>query len=552
MADQRDERRRAVPQDWPGWPENDAERYRTEGYWEGVTFGARLRGWARDHGDRTALVDGARRWTYARLDRHADRLAAGFRGLGITRGDRVVVQVPNVAEFVHVWFALQRVGAVPVHALPGHRRVEISHLVRHSGAVAYVVPDRYRRFDHVALASEIAADPSCATLRHVIVAGKPGPHTALDDLLGGVDATADEEDPSIRPGDLAALLLSGGTTGVPKLIPRTHDDYACNALAGARVCGLGADTVYLAVLPVAFNFTFACPGVLGTLAAGGTVVLAPDPDPATAFALIARERVTVTAINPPLAGHWLDEFRPGTTDLSSLRLLQVGSARLADDLARRIRPELGVPLQQVFGMAEGLINYTAPDDPEDLVTTTQGRPCTDADEIRVVDPDDRPVPDGEPGELLTRGPYTLRGYYRAPEHNRTAFTADGFYRTGDVVRRLPSGHLVVVGRVKDQINRGGEKIAATEVEGHLLAHPDIAQAAVVGVPDARWGERPVAFVVPRPGRPVPRPRDLAAHLTARGLAAWKAPAEVVAADGLPLTPVGKIDKNALAARAAER
>ncbi|MGW4026990.1 (2,3-dihydroxybenzoyl)adenylate synthase, partial [Streptomyces sp. NPDC005009] len=477
------------------WPEAESARYRAAGHWQGVTFGARLRRCATGHGGRVALVDGDRRWTYAELDAEADRVAHGLRGLGIERGDRVVVQLPNRAEFVLVWFGLQRIGAVPVHAMPGHRRREIGHLVRVADAVACVVPDRHARFDHRELMREVRAEqgPGCS-LRHVVVVGDPGP----DDGFVPFEALRTNppsafgpgpDDGGADPADVALLLLSGGTTGLPKLIPRTHDDYAYNARACAEVCALDTRTVYLAVLPLGFNFTFACPGVLGTLMAGGTVVVAPDPSPQTAFALVEREGVTLTSLTPPLVPHWMDEAASGSWDLGSLAVVQVGGARLPEDHARKLGPALGVTVQQVFGMAEGLINLTRLDDSEDLVRATQGRPVSPDDEVLVVDTDGGPVPDGAAGELLTRGPYTLRGYYRAEEYNRTAFTPDGYYRTGDVVRRLPTGHLVVVGRIKDQINRGGEKIAAVEVEEELLTHPAITAAALVGVVDERWGER---------------------------------------------------------------
>ncbi|GAA5040026.1 2,3-dihydroxybenzoate-AMP ligase [Thermocatellispora tengchongensis] len=523
--------------DWPGWPQQDAARYRAAGYWTGDTFGGLLAGWARRYGPRTALVDGPRRWTYAELDAEVGRLCAGLRRIGVKPGDRVVLQLPNGAAFVCLWFALQRLGAVPVHAMPAHRRAEITHLVELSGAAAYVIPDVHARFDYRELAAGLPVE-------RVVVVGDPGPYgfTAYDELAGAAPETG--AGPANASG-LALLLLSGGTTGLPKLIPRTHDDYAYNARASAEVCGLTAESAYLAILPIAFNFTWACPGVLGTFFAGGKVVIAPNPSPVTAFELIERERVTITAINPPLVPYWLEEHAAAKPDLSSLRLLQVGSARLADDLAWRVGPALGVRLQQVYGMAEGLLNYTRDEDPDEIVCTTQGRPLSPADEIRVVDEHDRPVPDGETGELLTRGPYTLRGYYRAAEHNATAFTPDGFYRTGDLVRRLPSGHLNVVGRVKDQINRGGEKIAATEVEGHLLAYPGVKGAALAGMPDPEWGERPVAFLVCEGD--APSVKEIAGFLRDRGLAPYKFPERIEAVAAFPLTPVGKIDKKALVA-----
>ncbi|MFE1854900.1 (2,3-dihydroxybenzoyl)adenylate synthase [Streptomyces sp. NPDC059489] len=537
------------------WSEAESARYRATGHWQGVTFGARLRQAAAGHEGRVALVDGERRWTYADLDAEADRLARGLRGLGIGRGDRVVVQLPNCAEFVLVWFGLQRLGAVPVHAMPGHRRREIGHLVRAADAVACVVPDRHARFDHRELMREVRAEQGPGgSLRHVVVIGDPGPDdgfVAFAALRGTPSSipglstwAADVDDGGADPADMALLLLSGGTTGLPKLIPRTHDDYAYNARACTEVCALGSGTVYLAVLPIGFNFTFACPGVLGTLMAGGTVVIAPDPSPQTAFALVEQEGVTLTSLTPPLVTHWLDEAASGSWDLGSLAVVQVGGAPLPEDYARRLGPALGVTVQQVFGMAEGLINLTRLDDPEDLVCATQGRPVSPDDEVLVVDTDGSPVPDGTAGELLTRGPYTLRGYYRAEEHNRTAFTPDGYYRTGDVVRRLSTGHLVVVGRIKDQINRGGEKIAAVEVEEQLLTHSAITAAALVGVPDERWGERTVAFVVCAGA--APGAREVAAHLKDRGLAGYKTPDEVVQVPGLPLTAVGKVDKALLA------
>ncbi|MFI1012553.1 (2,3-dihydroxybenzoyl)adenylate synthase [Streptomyces sp. NPDC020965] len=544
-----------------GWPSADTERYRNAGYWRDESFADFLTPRARAHGDRLALVDDRTRLSYAELDEQSDRVARGLGSLGIAAGDRVLVQLPNRAEFVLLWFALVKIGAVPVHTQPGHRSSEMTHLARLSGAVAYAIPDRHADFDHRLLAR--AVQTASPALTHVIVVGDPGNDTgftSFTDLLASEAADpTDPTDPadaaaptapvptsSARGTDLAVLLLSGGTTGLPKLIPRTHDDYLYNGRAAGEVCALTEHSVYLAALPVAFNYTWNCPGVLGTLGVGGTVVLASNPDPDYCFGLIEREGVTVAAINPQMAPVWLDEVSMTDADLSTLRVLQIGSARLADEMAAQVMAGFGCTIQQVFGMAEGLLCLTRLNDPPEIIRTAQGRPISPADEVRVVDPDDRDVPDGDPGELLTRGPYTLRGYYRAAEHNAKSFTADGFYRSGDLVRRLPSGHLVVVGRSKDQINRGGEKIPATEVEGHLLAHPAIRSVALVAAPDPDFGERSVAFVVPT-GDTAPDRRELAVFLADRGVAAYKAPDEVRTLRVMPLTPVGKMDKKVLSA-----
>lgn len=485
----------------------------------------------------------------------------------MTPGDRVVVWLPNVPEYLEVVFALFRLGALPVFALPAHRASEIRYFAEHAEATAIVTVGRHDRFDHAAAALEVAA--AVDAVRHVVVAAPsagdvPSGVVTLGSLRRTPPATLPGDDAD--PSSIAFLQLSGGTTGLPKLIPRTHDDYLYSVRASAEICGLTPDTVYLAALPASHNFTMSSPGLLGVVHAGGTSVLAPSPDADTCFGLIEAEGVTLAAVVPPLAAAWVqaatreaERSRAGdavstSRDLSSLQELQVGGAKCAAELARKIGPVLGARLQQVFGMAEGLVNYTRADDPDDVVVETQGRPISPDDEVRVVvpdDPEERDVAPGEVGALLTRGPYTIRGYYRAEEHNATAFTPDGFYRTGDLVRLDPGGNIIVSGRVKEQINRGGEKIAAEEVENHLLAHPDVVDAAIVGVPDDFLGERTHAYVIPVPDREPPRPAALRRFVRDRGVAAYKVPDTVEVVDAFPATGVGKTSRRALRATLAD-
>ncbi|MEV4615241.1 (2,3-dihydroxybenzoyl)adenylate synthase [Kitasatospora sp. NPDC049258] len=521
------------------WPEDFAARYRAAGYWTGETLDLMVRRHATERPGRIAVTDGDRHWSYAELDRRADRLAAGLLARGLRRGDRVVLQLPNVAEFFEVFFGALRAGVVPVMALPAHRRAEISYFCEFAGARALFVADRHAGFDHRELAAEVSA--AVPSLGEVVVVGDPGRFTPIEELRAEPAPVADPP----AAADLAFLQLSGGSTGLPKLIPRSHDDYLYSVRESASICGLTPASVYLCALPAAHNFPLSSPGSLGVLHAGGRVVLAPEPSPATALALIERERVTVTGVVPPLALAWADAAARGGHDLSSLELLQVGGAKLSEEAARRLGPALGCRLQQVFGMAEGLVNYTRPEDSEETVLTTQGRPISAADEIRVVDDEDRDLPDGEHGHLLTRGPYTIRGYWNAPEHNARSFTADGFYRTGDIVRRTPTGHLVVEGRAKDQINRGGEKVAAEEVENVLLAHPAVHDVAVVATPDEYLGERSCAYVILRPDAPRPRPAELRAFVRAGGLADYKVPDKVEFVVEFPHTGIGKVSKKHL-------
>ncbi|MER7703658.1 (2,3-dihydroxybenzoyl)adenylate synthase [Kitasatospora sp. NPDC097605] len=555
------------------YPDEFAERYRAAGHWRGETFGSMLRERAAAHPDRIAIVDPAggtgedptRRWTYGELDRRADRMAAGLRARGLRRGDRVVVQLPNTAEFFEVVFGLFRIGALPVFALPAHRYTEISYFCAFTGAVGYVVPAVEGGFDYRELATRVRAETP--SLRHVLVAGgDAGEHTPLADVPvdpvdpvdpAGAEGAEGAAAVEPQPGDVAFLQLSGGSTGVPKLIPRTHDDYIYSLRGSVELCGQDERSVYLIVLPAAHNFPLSSPGSLGTLYAGGRVVLCPQPSPETAFPLIEREGVTITGLVPPLALLWLEaaERRREAgepTGLESLEVLLVGGAKFSEEAARRVRPVLGCTLQQVFGMAEGLVNYTRLDDPEEVVVTTQGRPISQDDEVRVVDDRDADLPDGTTGHLLTRGPYTIRGYWNAPEHNAASFTADGFYRTGDLVRRTATGHLVVEGRAKDQINRGGEKVAAEEIENHLLAHPAVHDAAVVSMPDPYLGERTCAYVVLREEHRAHPPKsvELKRFVRGRGLADFKVPDRVEFVDAFPATGIGKVSKKDLRAAIA--
>ena len=527
------------------WPADFAARYRDRGYWRGETFTSLLRARAAEMPGRLAVVGGDQRWSFAELELRAERIARGLMALGLQPGDRVVVQLPNIAEFFSVVFGLFRARLIPVYALPAHRSVEIAHFVRTAEARGYIFAERHDGFDYRPLAEEMCRE--APDLAHLVVVGEGGPYPTLDSLPAGETVVLPGD---ADPSDVAFLQISGGSTGLSKLIPRTHDDYIYSFRASAEICGLTPDSVYLAALPVAHNFPMSSPGVFGALYAGARVVLAPSPSPEAAFPLIAREGVTITGLVPPLALLWLQAAPATPHDLSSLQVLQVGGAKFLPESARRVKPVLGCTLQQVFGMAEGLVNYTRLDDPEEIIVTTQGRPISPDDEVLILDDAGNPVPDGEAGNLLTRGPYTIRAYHNNDGANARAFTPDGFYRTGDVVRRTPEGGLVVQGRAGDHINRAGEKISAEEIEDHLLGHPGVFDAAVVSLPDPFLGERSCAFVIAQGERP--KAAALKAWMRTRGLADFKVPDQIVFVDGFETTAVGKVSRKELRASLRRR
>jgi 2,3-dihydroxybenzoate-AMP ligase len=504
--------------------------------------------------DAVAVVDGDLRLTYRELLTRADGAALRLRDLGLQPDDRIVVQLHNGWEFVVLITACFRLGVIPVMALTPYRRHELSYLAELAEARAIAVADTIKGFDHQALGHEIAA--AIETVEHVLVAGTVIEPGSLD--LRALCAPAQDPDAARAALDqmtpasssVALMLLSGGTTGMPKLIARTHDDYQCYVDGSARAFGFGTESVYLGVLPFGHNFPLS--GILGVLWAGGRLVVAPSPAPQDAFACIERERVTTTAVVPAILTRWL-EYRADDRrhDLSSWQVVTIGAARMQDHLLRQIRPLLGCALQQGYGMAEGQTNLTRLDDPEDVTRETQGRPICDDDELRVVDEHGDEVPRGEPGELLARGPYTIRVYYRAPEQDARAFTADGWYRTGDIVRLRPDGYVEVEGRKKDVIKRGGENVPAEEVEYFAYQCPGVETAAAVAMPDPVLAERICLYVVPEAGARVTL-QDIIGVMQRAGVARFKHPERLVVVDSMPLTPIGKIDKKALRADIAER
>ena len=535
------------------FPPEFAARYRERGYWADRPLFDGFRDTLQCNAARVALIDSSGPVTYAELDQRSERMARALLDLGFGPLDRIIVQLPNTAVFAYLYFALQRIGAIPVLALPVHRRHEVAKFAEISGAKALAVPAMARGFDYTAMAREIMADHPHVEL--VLTQGadaSDGPFIRIEELLEHEPRTRPQalDEIGIDPEDPALFLLSGGTTGIPKLIPRSHNDYLYNSKIAASVCEISAGDVLLDVLPIEHNLPLGCPGMQGFLLSGGTVVLGTSTRPRDVFELIQRHHVTHIHLVPALLIRWIDDPAIGDYDLSSLKVIQSGGQRLQPEVRSRAEQALpGCFIQENFGMAEGLIMFVRSNDPENVRRETCGRPASPDDEVFLVDPEGHRVPDGEPGELIVRGPYTLRGYFRSPEHNARAFTPDGFYKSGDLLRKLPSGNYVVAGRVKDLINRGGEKISAEEVENLILAHPAVLNVACVPYPDPVLGERMCACVVPRPGHTLTLD-ELTNFLLGFEIAKFKLPERLEFAESLPLSGFGKVSKKDLAARLA--
>lgn len=553
-------------EEYVGYPEEFARRYRERGYWLPQTIPQFLHEVCTQYEAREAAV-GFRheqaevsepgreervRLTYGELAELGQNAARRIREQGVCPGEFVLLQLGNTLDYLVYLVGIFWAGARPVFCLPQHRHHELLHFSRKVQPAAHVFSslleggacrEAYETYARV-LEREGLRVP-CAIDVAVPFAGDTGSNASgLWEEPKALSSQASDE--------VAFLQLSGGTTGVSKLIPRTHADYLYSVRESAYICQLEPADRTLLVLPCAHNFTMSSPGILGALYAGSTLVMAENPSPQTSFQLIEREKISRVALVPSLAQAWLASAQRRQPDLSSLRLMQVGGAKLLPTVARRIMSEFGCQLQQVFGMAEGLVNYTRLDDPVELIVNTQGRPISPDDEVRIVDNNDCPVPRGTAGHLLTRGPYTIRGYYREESANRYSFTDDGFYRTGDLVKQHDDGSLEVIGRAKEQINRGGEKIAVDELENLALEHPAIRDAVALGVPDEALGERVVMVVVlSDSANDNLSPRDVQDYLRVRGLATYKIPDQVRVFDELPLTNIGKVSRRDLRATLQE-
>lgn len=468
--------------------------------------------------------------TYGQLHAYGVQIAQQLQAAGVTPGDAVILRIPNLIEFAGALYGSWYAGAIPVFALPAHGERELKHFVRSLAAAGH--KPHLATVAQFPLLTPLAAQELGEVPCHYILPPDPSftaPMTVPS--LAGTNAFG-----------LALYQCSGGTTGIPKLIPRTHAAYLYSVRESARICQLTNQDVLLQVLPAAHNFSLSSPGILGMIAVGGKVVYHPDPTPASAFAAIKQQQVTLTALVPPLLQSWLASPNLDAKQLASLRLLLVGGAKLQPEIARRVEPALDCVLMQVFGMAEGLVNYTRLTDSAELKEQTQGRPLSSADQIRVLDDLGQPVAPGSPGNLWTKGPYTIHGYLGGVDQG--SFSEDGFYCTGDIVQQLASGHLVVTGRAKDQINRAGEKISPAVVENVLLSLPAVTDAIVIGLPDPLLGEAVCAVIVTT---------DQAACALAScreavrqaGLADFNQPDRVVYLDTLPQTGVGKISRKEL-------
>ena len=534
--------------DFPRHREQDAEKYSKFRWWLGITLGDMLDKTADLYPNKEALVDDRVRLTYSELRERVDKLAVGMIYLGIEKGDAVLLQLPNWAEFVCSYYALQKIGGIPVLLISGYRQLEVNHLCRLAEAKAWIVPDAYRKIDYMSFIGVVKkANPQ---LKYVISVRARGQDenfaVSLEDLMDR-ELNADDKhvlaDRRPEPTDVAHILPSGGTTGLPKGISRTHNDYFCNLEHVAKAGEMCTDDIWLITVPVGHNLAL-LDGITGCVFVGGKLVLLDSTRVWDVCSAIQRERVTFIPIVPSLLKRIIESEEIGQYDLSSLKKISAGGEASTPELIRSVHEKLGCKYINEFGMSEGLLLRTRIDYDLETVCNTVGRPCCPYDQVKILNAEGKELPVNTDGELSAKGPSIFAGYLKNPEENKKVFNAEGFFRTGDMARIDDLGNIRITGRIKDIIIRGGENISPAQVEELLLSHPGIANVAVIGIPDKEMGESVCAYIQPVPGVTLD-PEEIKALIESKGASKLLLPERFEFIDALPMTEAGKHDKKAL-------
>ena len=525
-----------------------------EAFQEGDTLFTVLKRQADRLGDRPFVKDAAESLSYGGFLERVRHVAGGLHGLGVRRGDAVFVQMPNGIAMASVCFACARIGAAAILLLPGYRTGDIVPLAERIRPVAWIAPGRHLGFDYVPLMKDVAS--ACPSLASLVCLQEGVPGTVAFSSVRKAEPLADDALDAPHPssdGD-AVVICTGGTTGFPKPVPRTHRQLLVLAGACCRRCRLDSTLVYLAALPLGHVFIFAVPGLVGAMLCAGRAVFASAPSTDEIFPLVEAEGATMTTLVPPLIPIWLDALSWDGSDLSTMDLIQVGGAPVRGSLLADLARETDCRVQQCYGYSEGLVTMTDPlgfseiGDP-----SVQGLPVLEEDEVRIIRPDGSDVAVGEKGELISQGPYLCGHYFRFPELG-DVFDDKGYIHSGDQACWVGDGKFSVCGRLKDLINKNGEKFSPLEIEEIVKRHPAVKDACVVGVPQDDGAERVCAWIMVDEGADGEMP-DLGAlrsFLMQEGLAQYKLPELLYETDSWPLSAYGKVVRYKLVSMAQER
>jgi 2,3-dihydroxybenzoate-AMP ligase/mycobactin salicyl-AMP ligase len=525
----------------------DAEKYSRLRWWPGLTLGDLVDKAADIYPNKEAFVDDRSRFSYSQMREMVNRLAISLMDLGIKTMDRVLIQLPNWNEFVYSYFALQKIGAIPVLLIERYRSYEISHLFRLTGATSWIVAEKYRKTDFMPIIKDVLKNNP--KIKHVVLA-RGGKHRGLLNLERMIEPSELKEKNLVRlarrrpdPMQVAHMGPTGGTTGLPKVVPRTHNSLICSIEYAAKAWEMDIHDTCLLAGPIGHDLTFT-KGLCGSLFTLGKTVFSDSTDSDDICRTIQQEKATAIVWVPTLAKRLTDFEELKDYDLSSLKKMHCGGGLSQPEVIKGVWEKLGCTFFNAYGGTEGQTTITRSEDTPQTVLHTVGRPTCPYDIYKVVDRNGKKLPPNTQGELVIKGPGIFTGYYKAPEENKLAFDKEGFFKTGDVVKMDEAGNITITGRIKEMINRGGESISATEIEGLIIGCPGVAMVAVIPMPDPIMGERVCAYIQPKPGVSLNLDKIIT-YLKERKASVLQFPERIEFIDSMPFTKAEKMDKKAL-------
>ncbi len=525
-------------------PEMFAE-YGEKGYWGTTTLADLWDRNARDYPDKEAVVDSKTRLTWAQAKQWINRLALGFLELGIKKGEVIVIQLPNCVELCLLRLACEKVGALCLPILRTFRHKEMEYLLNYTEAVGVVIPWVFRDFDHFKMITELR--PNLPRLKHVFVVGDEVPEGATSikqmtqDPLENRYPSDYLERTKCPANEFSLILQTTGTTGFPKFVESPICSRVCMGKLAGEVPQVTGDDILAALVPAA-----AGPNVMVYFTApqvAAKAVMLEHFEAEEALRLIEKERVTIFGVPGAVLAMMVKHPSFDRYDLSSLRFVWTGFAPIPYELAIEAEKKLGLPITQGYGtMDSGGATKTTSDEPLEVRLQTVGKPY-DGNEVKLVDESGEEVVEGI-GEIWFKGPGLASGYYKDPEATWQVWTPDGWFKTGDRGRFDERGYLLVVGRKKDMIIRGGQNIYPAEVEDMLNRHPKVSDVAIIGMPDPIMGERACAYVIPKPGQDFTF-EEMISFLKGENFAPYKLPERLEIVDSLPMVGEQKVDKKVL-------
>jgi len=532
---------------FPRHRKEDAEHYLKNKWWLGLTLVDIFDRAADVYPYKEAVVDQEVRLTFAELRKEVDTLAAALMHVGLERGDTVLLQIPNWHEFVCLFFALQKIGCIPVLLIATMKQLEVSHVCSVCEAKAWIVPMSWRKMDYTAFIPAVKnKNPQLKYVIGVRVTDRASVFTNTFEELASYEIKPTDfkllNQRKPHATDVAHILPSGGTTGLPKAIPRTHNDYICNVEFLHKRGEMSPTDVALLAVPVGHNLALL--NVVGAMLFGYKLVLLDSTRPDDICGTIEKERITYMPSVPSLLRRIIEMPEVDKYNFSSLKKVSAGGQPSTPDLVREVANKLGCIYINEFGMSEGLLCRTRLEEAVEVICQSVGTPCCPYDEVKVVDESGNEVLHNVDGELSVKGPGIFAGYWKNTRENEKSFTVDGYFRTGDLARRDETGNIKITGRIKDIIIRGGENISAPQVEGLLCSHPEIVDAAVIGMPDKELGERVCAYVRLMRGSKL-NENEIRQYLEKIGASKLLIPERFEFVSQIPLTPAGKHDKKLL-------